>query len=401
VAKTNDKGMGQITLPFRRANRTLAWPEFNVGVGVKNEYQPVARKLKVTDPLKQEFKLSPVTEVMVKRYFPGIEMTSRGPRIQVDQTEVLGILDQRDLNSPATDTRLITNFERRQPTIKALSSFTVTPDGKNIIYAVTSLGDEGRPYSNLFLKGVQSANSPTTTLTQGTRFLDSYPAMSGEEGSTLVVFQSNRGVPDTWDISAVRVDGQRIVGGIQQLTRDPRFNYGAVIASEQHPVFFSSVEETPGSPPRITSVRVDGSTFTSHGEIGEMLCYASSGVLYLSRPDAQSGKLQIYSLGVDGQVLSTVLNDEQLAKANCTWPALSPTGDRLLFVSDYAQDEKGRRNNNVYVYDVRSGTIDQLTSNGSDDIIPRWSPTEPGVFYFLSNRQGIYNVWRMSFRLAR
>jgi len=399
VGKANDKGVGQITLPFRRPDRTAPWSEFNVVIAVKNEYQPGPKTIKFTDPIKHEFRLKPVTEVSVPRYAPSTEMTSRGPRLQVNMTETIGILNDNDPNSPRTELRQVTNFDRRQATVRAVNSFTVTPDGKNIIYAVTALAEEGKPYSNLFLKGVQSAS--ITLLTQGTRYLDSYPTMSSEEGSALVVFQSNRGVPETWDISAVRVDSQRIIGGVQQLTRDARFNYGPALASEQHPVFFSSVEETPRSPALISSVRVDGSTFTSHGELGEMLCYAASGTLYLSRPDLQSGKYQIYSLAVDGQVLSTVLNDDQFAKANCTWPAVSPSADRLLFVSDYAEDEKGRKNNNIYIYDLKSGKLAQLTTNGSDDIMPRWSPTEPNVIYFISNRQGVYNIWRMGFRLAQ
>jgi Tol biopolymer transport system component len=42
--------------------------------------------------------------------------------------------------------------------------------------------------------------------------------------------------------------------------------------------------------------------------------------------------------------------------------------------------------------------IQQLTSNGSDDILPSWSPTDPNVIYFLSSRGGAYNLWRLRFR---
>ncbi len=39
--------------------------------------------------------------------------------------------------------------------------------------------------------------------------------------------------------------------------------------------------------------------------------------------------------------------------------------------------------------------MQRLTQNGSDDIMPAWSPSEEGVIFFLSNRGGAYNIWRM------
>ena len=400
VGKTDERGLGRASVPFTRKTKTVAWPEFGLMLVVRNEYQPVTKKIAITSDAKQEYHLVPVTEVAVKRNFPSTKMTAHGPKLDTDVTDPLGILNDRDMNSPAIDLRLVTNFDRKNTT-QSLNSFTVTPDGKSIIYAVSGTADDGKLYSNLFIKGVQSSRSPVTQLTRGTHFLDSFPAMSGEEGSTLVVFQSNRGVPDTWNISAVRVDGGRVIGGVQQLTRDPRFNYGPTLASEHQPVFFSVVDDAPQAVARVASVRTDGTTFTNYGEAGESLHYASTGVLYLSRPDPQGEKQQVYSLAVEGQAFSTVLNDEQFTKANCSWPALSPSSDMLLFVSDYVADEKGRKNNNVFLWDTRRGSVLQLTDNGSDDIAPKWSPTEPGVIYFLSNRQGAYNVWRMSFRLAQ
>ena len=36
-----------------------------------------------------------------------------------------------------------------------------------------------------------------------------------------------------------------------------------------------------------------------------------------------------------------------------------------------------------------------VIGNGSDDILPAWSPTDPNIVYFLSNRGGAYNLWRL------
>lgn len=401
VARTSDRGVARISLPFARPTRTAAWSQFEVTALIADEYTPVKKTLVLEGAARVEFQLSPVTEVAVKRYFPGTEMTSRGPRLRIDQTTTNGILNTQDINTAGTELRLVTNYPRRQTTLQAVNSFTVTPDGRNIIFGATGVTDDGKYFSNLYLKAVQSTNSPVSQLTRGTRYLDSAPAMSGEEGGSLVVFQSTRGVPETWDISAIRLNGTQLVGGVQQLTRDSRFIFGPSIASEQQPVFFCCMDDAPQADARISSVPIGSATLTSYNESGEALCASATGHLYFVRPDDQTKKRQIAALKVDDQMFSTVINEEQFAKANCDFPAISPSGDMLLFCADADADEQGRKNNNVYLANLKTGGITQLTDNGSDDIMPHWSPTEPGVIFFLSNRGGIYNVWRMSFRLGQ
>jgi Tol biopolymer transport system component len=39
--------------------------------------------------------------------------------------------------------------------------------------------------------------------------------------------------------------------------------------------------------------------------------------------------------------------------------------------------------------------LKRLTQNASDDILPACSPAEEGVIFFLSNRGGAYNIWRL------
>ncbi len=74
---------------------------------------------------------------------------------------------------------------------------------------------------------------------------------------------------------------------------------------------------------------------------------------------------------------------------------MSADGSRILFVSDHGVDEQGRHNNDIYLIGADGTNMQRLTQNGSDDLMPTWSPSEEGVIFFLSNRGGAYNIWRM------
>jgi Tol biopolymer transport system component len=333
---------------------------------------------------------------------PVVVMTPRGPRHDIDRSTAIGTVDERDENSPATRTARITNFERKSPVLQAVNSFTLTPDGQFVIYGVTEQNPDGTFYSRLNMRSTNPANSSTVLLTPDRRNMDCFPTMCREEGSTLVVFQSNRGSIDTIDISSFRIQNGARWGGIQQLTRVASFNTHPSFASEALPIYFSALDDFPQAEPRIFSVRTEGSAYTNHTEIGEMPTIAENGRIYFARRAEDTKTYQLYSIVVEGNVLETILNDYNFAQSNCHSPAISPDGGRMLFVSDFNPDKSARANNNIWMVDLAGSRQPyQLTTNGSDDIAPLWSPTEPDVFYFLSNRRGVYNVWQMAFKSGR
>ena len=67
----------------------------------------------------------------------------------------------------------------------------------------------------------------------------------------------------------------------------------------------------------------------------------------------------------------------------------------MLFVSDQGVDDQGRHNDDIYMINADGTNLKRLTQNASDDILPAWSPAEEGVIFFLSNRGGAYNIWRL------
>ena len=75
--------------------------------------------------------------------------------------------------------------------------------------------------------------------------------------------------------------------------------------------------------------------------------------------------------------------------------ATRPRLDPNIWPLTTGVDEQGRHNHDIYLVNADGSNLQRLTHNGSDDVMPAWSFSEEGVIYFLSNRGGAYNVWRL------
>ena len=109
----------------------------------------------------------------------------------------------------------------------------------------------------------------------------------------------------------------------------------------------------------------------------------ASVVFYSARASAPG----IYSMNPDGT------DEQRLVDAAGTevWPDLSPNGRYLVFASN------ATGNNEIYVKDLRTGDIANVTNNSADDNWPRWSPSGQELA-FHSNRGGNYNILVLSLR---
>ncbi len=70
-------------------------------------------------------------------------------------------------------------------------------------------------------------------------------------------------------------------------------------------------------------------------------------------------------------------------------PAFSPDGGQVVFASDRAPDGAGGALN-LFVVDLATGSVEQLTFGASRDASPDW--TEHGI-YFSSDREGTFNLY--------
>ncbi|HET7536143.1 MAG TPA: hypothetical protein VFJ90_06800, partial [Candidatus Didemnitutus sp.] len=217
------------------------------------------------------------------------------------------------------------------------------------------------------------------------------------DSSNILVFQSNRGDLSKPDVFRINFAENRTSGGVARITNDQRFNYNPTYTDSNREVVYLSIEPNyPLAQPQLSTVKMDGALPTQFQIVAEQVSHLEPTKVYFTRPDQSTGKRQIYSVEPDGRLETNIISDDSFLTANCFDPVASFTNPvRVLFVSDRDMDEQGRRNHNIYMMNADGSQIQQLTSNGSDDIMPAWSPTDPNVVYFLSNRGGAYNLWRL------
>lgn len=391
----------KVAVVFTRADKAQPWPTFRIKGEIPTIYLPVETELKHDGASNIALTLNPVTEIPVSLYAPGIEMTQTGARYTVDRSTRIGTLDSSERGADIVGLSRLTRFMRRDQTptapLQALNGYAITPDGQSAILALTAQDEAGKFYSGLFLKRVEDDGGGIARLIDNNkRYYDCAPIIA-PDSSNILVFQSNRGDLDKPDVFRISFSDSRTSGGVARITNDQRFNYSPTYTDSNREVVYLSIEPNyPLAQPQLSTVKIDGALPTQFQITASEVSHREPTKIYFTRPDQSNGKQQIYSVEPDGRLETALISDVSFLNANCFNPVASFTNPvRILFVSDRDVDGQGRRNNNIYVMNADGSQIQQLTANGSDDVQPAWSPTDPATVYFLSNRGGVYNLWRL------
>ncbi|HEX2860696.1 MAG TPA: PEGA domain-containing protein [Lacunisphaera sp.] len=405
VLTLGDRELGaapqQVPVVFTRDDKSRPWPVFTLKAEIPTIYQPAQAALAHDGFDQVALTLKPVTELPVVLYSPAVEMTPTGARLAVNQTARLGTLDTSERGGDITGLSRLTRFTRRDQNpkapLQALNAYAITPDGQSAILSLTAQDDAGKFYSGLFLKRVEDDGGGIGRLIDNNKRYHDYAPVIAPDSSNILVFQSNRGDLAKPDVFRINFSDNRTSGGVARITNDQRFNYSPTYTDSNREVVYLSIEPNyPLAQPQLSTVKIDGALPTQFQITADEVSHREPSKIYLTRPDQSSGKRQIYSVEPDGRLETAIISDDSFLNANCFNPVASFSNPvRILFVSDRDPDDQGRPNHNIYVMNADGSQIQQLTANGSDDIQPAWSPTDPNLVYFLSNRGGAYNLWRL------
>ena len=396
-------GMTPIKLPitFQRPNKASAWPTFNLTVVVPAKYKPEPRVIDYAGGTSLAFKLQAITEITTAFVYPALVMTPTGIAFKASQINAIASLNPRESAEIVADLKPVTNYVRKDlkeaaaTRAESINSFCITPDGQHILFSLTEHDEQGSLYSNLFIKQTDDVASGVARLTQGNRYWDTLPYIAND-GSNFLVFASNRSDRAKPDVFRVNLVDNRLSGGISRLTNDTRFNFAPTYGDSNRQLFYLSVEPNfPLADFQVSSIRFDGSLPTQLPISAIEINNTFAEKVFFVKIDDDTKKKQIYSITAEGKLETALINQEEFRKSNCFNPAVSTDGAHVLFVSDQGVDDQGRHNNDVYMVNADGTNLQRLTQNPSDDIMPAWSPSEEGVIFFLSNRGGVYNVWRL------
>ncbi|OYV96426.1 MAG: hypothetical protein B7Z68_05690 [Acidobacteria bacterium 21-70-11] len=103
---------------------------------------------------------------------------------------------------------------------------------------------------------------------------------------------------------------------------------------------------------------------------------------------------ELYEVSVNGGM------PEQLLTTPAMYAVFDRAGRRLAYSDQKGYEMEWRQHDtssfarDLWLYDAATGTHTELTGPGADNRQPVWSPDEKSL-YFLSERSGTFNVWRL------
>lgn len=122
---------------------------------------------------------------------------------------------------------------------------------------------------------------------------------------------------------------------------------------------------------------------------GEFASWLDNNTIIFQTKDENSGLFTIWTCKTDGSELTQIIADPKL---DCLQPMAAPAGAHIAFVKQKSGDNRTR---DLYIFGIKDGLVQQITTNNSRDDLPKFSP-DGKFLYFRSSRGLKWSIWRLS-----
>lgn len=191
-------------------------------------------------------------------------------------------------------------------------------------------------------------------------------------------------------------------GRATQLTTHDALDSGAAFSPDGKQIAFNSDREgskqlyvmpTDGGKPRQITFHTDGCDLREWTPDGKGLLVGIGRDFSWMR-ESRAARLAI--IDATERKTESVLFDDYGSDGS-----VSPDGKRVLFVREgseswWRQGYKGSRAGQIWLFNRDDGSFTQVISGETESRWPLWKPDGKG-FYFVSNRDGTYNLWEHNF----
>lgn len=268
-----------------------------------------------------------------------------------------------------------------------IMGMTISADGNTLVFSLgeTVKDENGREKTVANLRAVIATGGGVTEITSG-QWLDNYPALSQDGYLYFCSDRLRRGGADIFRVSSEKTSAIAVI----RHTPDGQ-NYEPCVAGSGILVFSYQPIYPGGIATSAHIWRLGGENqYPTQLREGSMPALSPDGkeIAYIG-PDQQLWKMPVH--GQNPVQLTTTVSPE--GKKFPTW---SPDGAYILYASDEGKDSQDVPNNDIWIIRSDGTTPQQLTTNGSMDILPVVSPDQKYI-YFVSNRGFKEGIWQIPF----